>query len=126
MTHDEQLQLWAATTWVRYCKLFPALSPAACPSIKFNNRLKTTAGRCFWETREIDISPELFTEYPEQFRRDTIPHEMAHQVTFDLYKQVKQTHGREWRGVMERFGLEPNTYHNMVNTKFAARRTKAV
>ena len=120
----EKATMWTHATWARLEKMYPGkLGP--CPSVKINARLKTTAGRNFWELRVIDYSLELFCEYPEHFRLDTIPHELAHQVAYDIWPaSVKRCHGAEWQSVMRRLGLEPTRCHEMVNTLHAMRKAK--
>jgi predicted SprT family Zn-dependent metalloprotease len=121
MTPTIALQTWAAESWARLQTQHKALQAFALPVVTFNNRLKTTAGRCFADERRCDFSTELFDEYSEHFRVDTIPHELIHQVVYDLYCQ-KESHGRYWKRAMRLYGLSDHPYHYMVNTKHAVRR----
>ena len=120
----DKATMWSRATWARLEKMYPGkLGPM--PEIRINARFKTTAGRCFWELRMVEYSLELFTEYPENFRLDMIPHELAHQVAFDLFPaSVKRCHGAEWQGVMLRLGIVPSRCHEMVNTLHAKRKAK--
>ncbi len=117
-----QTQTWGKYWWAKYRGIYTLNKPM--PVFKMNKRLKTTAGRNFWELRVIDLSVELFSQHPEYFRDDTIPHELAHQVCFDVYGECKQIHGTEWKSVMRAVGLEPSTYHSMTNSIHEARKAK--
>jgi SprT protein len=122
----QQVTTWSHSTWSRLEKMYPG-QLGAMPEIKLNARLKTTAGRCFWELRVVDFSVDLLGEYPEHFRMDTVPHELAHQVAYDIWPaSVRRCHGAEWQSVMRRLGLEPSRCHDLINTKHAARRANAV
>ncbi len=122
----ETATMWTANTWARLEKMYP-LMLGKCPSVEISARLKTTAGFCYWEQRQTKYSFDLFCEYAETFRMVTIPHELAHQVAWDVYRvPQRRAHGTEWKSIMERLGLEPTPWHDMVNTKYAASRAKVV
>lgn len=112
----------ARAVWQRLRALYPALT-GTCPKIVPNARLKTTAGRCFIETRVVDLSVDLLLEYPEQMLYNTLPHELAHQAAWDLFQDPG--HGKPWKSVMIRLGLPPERCHQMTNTRWAARRAGA-
>ena len=80
------------------------------PEIILNNRLKTTAGRCFLDKRLIDLSTDLFTENVQEFELTIIPHEVAHMVAFDVFKD--EGHGAGWKKVMRALDLEPARCHD--------------
>ena len=107
--------------WQKLCARYPKLHKPM-PRLVLNKRLKTTAGRCFYETRVIDLSYDLLMEYPQEFYFQTIPHELCHQVAWDLYAEPQ--HGKPWKDTMLGMGLEPDIYHNMTNTRWAARKAK--
>jgi SprT protein len=116
MTQDQMLAdatKWAIYWWAKFGAIYSLTKPM--PIIKMNNRLKTTAGRNFWELRLVDLSVELYNQHPDYFRKDTIPHELAHQVTFDIHGVCRQVHGVEWKAVMRAVGLEPTRCHSMEN-----------
>lgn len=58
--------------------------------------------------RAIRYNPFLFAKYPHDSLTVTVPHEVAHYITDRLYglRRVRP-HGREWRAVMEAFGVDP-------------------
>lgn len=106
----------AQDTWVILCNLYPNLTKTA-PKVVLNNRLKTTAGRAFIEQdpQYIDLSTELFEQYPNEFCTVIIPHELAHCVAFLVYNDYG--HGKSWKKIMKELGLIPERCHNMVNYK---------
>lgn len=84
------------------------------PKIILNNRLKATAGRCDFTNRVIDLSPSLMRENVAEFENVTIPHELAHQVAWDVYKDPG--HGADWKSVMVRYGLPAERCHSMTSS----------
>jgi predicted SprT family Zn-dependent metalloprotease len=44
-----------------------------------------------------------------------LPHELAHQIDFNLFgeSEKKHGHGKNWVNVMVKLGLEPNRYHSL-------------
>ncbi len=125
MNRKDALQLatlWTGNTWARLEKMWPGrLGP--CPSVEISARLKTTAGFCYWEKRATKYSLDLFCEYPEIFRMDTIPHELAHQANWDMFRPTGNgCHDSNWALIMARLGLEAKRCHSMINTKHEARK----
>lgn len=121
------LQLLAETTahntWVRLQGIYPGLVKP-CPAITTNNRLKTTAGRAFYWLRKVDLSTELFAEYPDNFVQNTIPHEVCHQAAWDLWEH--HGHGSPWKTAMLSIGINPQRLHHMQNTLWAAKKAGAL
>lgn len=107
----------AHETWAILHNLYPNVLNNITPRVIFNNRLKTTAGRAFLEKdpQYIDLSTELMEQYPEEFCRVIIPHELAHIAAYNVYND--HGHRKGWKTIMNQLGLEPNPYHNMVNYK---------
>ena len=58
--------------------------------------------------RRIRYNPYLMAKYFTHSLEQTVPHEVAHYITDCLwpFRRVKP-HGKEWRSVMEAFGVEP-------------------
>lgn len=117
MTHTE-LQTLAehrvAAVWAIFAKYYGIRLNQSMPVVSLNNRLKTTAGRSFYWERKIDLSTSLFSEHTHHFLVDTIPHEVCHQVAWDIYNE--KGHGPSWKHTMRVFGIEPNRCHHMINT----------
>ncbi len=76
----------------------------------------TTAGMAWGRSGRIKINMTLYRENVEDFHSDTIPHEVAHVVTYWLHTARTghrvRPHGREWQAVMRAFGLEPTRCHS--------------
>jgi SprT protein len=60
------------------------------------------------QRRRIRYNPYLMAKYFKHSLEQTVPHEVAHYITDCLwpFRRVKP-HGKEWRSVMEAFGVEP-------------------
>ena len=60
--------------------------------------------------RLIRYNPYLFAKYFDDNLQQTVPHEVAHYIADMLYgiKNIRP-HGREWRNIMHRFGVEART-----------------
>ena len=108
----------AKALWLEYCEIFPRLVKFDCPEISLNARLKKTAGRNFVEENKIELAV-CFLETKanaENVVNVILPHEMAHQIDFNLNGQPvgNRWHGKNWQIIMIKIGQEPNTYHSMV------------
>ena len=77
---------------------------------RMNNRLTSTAGRAFLAERRIEFSSKLYSENQEKFLADTVGHEFAHIVAFDLYGD--RGHGSGWYAVMRDLGIESSRCHD--------------
>lgn len=71
----------------------------------------------------VRFSSQLWERASERERYETIIHEVCHIVANHLYAGEKiKPHGRKWKSLMERCGLQPEIYHH-VNTKDLAPRS---
>lgn len=113
---------WSKIWWSKIVTVFPELRNHTRPPIKLNNRLKTTAGRAFFEANYIDLSPELFWEHTENFTQDTIPHELAHIAAYRVFGD--EGHGTGWKMTLQRVGIKTTRLHHMVNSAHAKRKAK--
>lgn len=114
---DAQIAARFSEVWARFVKLYPQLSAKTKPTFSLSKRLTKTAGHCSVDDRIVTLGYKFFIK-PENYgymMRETIPHEIAHQVAVDLYGYPKNNrwHGSEWKKVMLDYGLAPNTYHPM-------------
>ena len=83
----------------------------------------TTAGMfCVKKPRQwIRINRILLDANPEEFFKQTIPHEVAHLVARQIYGRSMK-HGPEWRAIMrDCFGLAPDRCHSM-DTSISSKR----
>lgn len=104
------------------------------PEVRYDTTGRS-AGLACWNHGKpwININPILLNENVEQMVSQTVPHEVAHIVVFEVYgddalkksygrrRQVKP-HGYEWQQVMRVFGLQPDRCHDMDTTSIAKRR----
>ena len=63
--------------------------------------------------RRIRYNPYIFAKYFASSLRTTVPHEVAHYVTDQLYGLHNiRPHGKEWQQVMRAFGVTPRATGN--------------
>jgi len=61
----------------------------------------------------IRYNPYLFSKYYDESLSDTIPHEVAHYISDELYGLANiRPHGAQWKSVMELFGVKPRATGN--------------
>ena len=70
---------------------------------------------CYYNENHIAISSKLFAIDADYILRDTVPHEVAHQVAYNLFGDTG--HGKAWKECMIAFGLEPNRCHTIGQEK---------
>lgn len=65
-------------------------------------------------------------ENPDYIVNQTVVHEAAHLIVYALYNGKAKAHGREWKSVMRRLGVNPSRCHNLdvSNSKQKSRRVK--
>lgn len=80
------------------------------PSIVFNRRLKTTAGRAFYKKGLVELNPRLWERMSEEERRNTLFHEIAHIAAYLIHGETG--HGYHWKKLMLDAGENPSVYHN--------------
>lgn len=116
MTRLELLELVtqkAESVWLEYCLLYPQLVKFDPPKIKLNFRFTKTAGNCEVENNVINIAGKFFPKYTQQMLQVIIPHEIAHQIDYNLNGLPKRWHGKTWQNIMLKYGLPADTYHQM-------------
>lgn len=95
-------------------------------SVSWNKRMRTAAGRAFYQTGRIELNPKLQT-LPEEIRdaeiRATFLHELAHLVSFARHRGKRiQPHGDEWKQACVDLGIAgENRCHDL---NFQPRRQK--
>lgn len=58
----------------------------------------------------IRLNPLFCTQYPEDTLKETIPHEVAHIVSYAL--QLDEGHGKNWKRIAKSLGCSGNRCHN--------------
>jgi predicted SprT family Zn-dependent metalloprotease len=104
-----------AMAWARFVTLFPELVRFKAPTVKVNYRLSSTAGRNTSEENTYDLAGKFFAKHADEMLRVILPHEIAHQIDFNLngWYKGKKHHGAKWCAIMEAYGLPPEPYHSM-------------
>lgn len=83
------------------------------PKLSFELNSNRIAGQAFYYDWMIKINPKFLQSNSDHVVNVTVPHEVAHLVCHKVYPRAKQGHGPEWKGIMQSFGLKPETYHSM-------------
>lgn len=83
---NAELQKWGLNDW----------------TLKFNNRLTRTLGRCLFSKNTIELQTRFVKENPEAMVLDTIRHEIAHALAGH-----KAGHGYEWKMWAIKVGANP-------------------
>jgi predicted SprT family Zn-dependent metalloprotease len=112
------LQNHTNVIWDSLCEMYLPLSKFNPPVIELNGRLYRTAGRCHQEDNVIELGTKFFEysiEYRDIMTEIILPHEIIHQVDYNLFglSEAKCGHGKKWQEIMINYGLEPNPFHKM-------------
>lgn len=112
---NETLQQLAENLWLEYCEIFPKLVKFDCPKIKINNRYTRTGGMNYSEENLVELGGKFFANNKKQMLEVTLPHELAHQIDYNLYgwKSREKHHRKSWCEIMVLIGLAPDIYHTM-------------
>lgn len=116
----KNLQQVAATHALRVWNILERTHGAMpFPAIEFSNRFTKTAGLCYVEHNRIVLGTKFLQQHMPQMIAVIIPHELCHQVDFNLHGTPKNNrwHGASWQKIMLQYGLAPDTYHTMELTK---------
>ena len=99
------------------------------PTVRYDLR-GTTAGWAQYSTWSVNFNAVLMVENFESFLEDTVPHEIAHLITDQVYPEAHQRgaptitrtgkfrrgkrspHGDEWKSVMRVLGADPSRCHS--------------
>lgn len=84
------------------------------PEVKFNPRLRTTAGRAW--ARKIEINQNLGTMVGLEGMKQTLAHEFAHCVQRQQEEKHfvrTKPHGIEWQRIMRALGFEHDRTHKL-------------
>lgn len=101
------------------------LQPAV-PEIRFDLR-----GQAAGQFR-IDVSglavirynPTLLARHEHEFLAQTVPHEVAHYLTFLHFGRGVRPHGEEWRQIMLELGADPRRCHTFDTSGTVTRRVR--
>lgn len=76
----------------------------------------TSAGTCYPD-KKYDFNLYI-AENNEGFEQ-TVWHEVAHQIAWQLYGRAERGHGRGWQRVMRKLGRKPSRCHSYKEVKLA-------
>ncbi len=96
-------------------KLWPSLPMSCFVKIELGIR-GACAGRAYYSQNKIKLNEQLFRENEDDFIRNTIPHEVAHLISFALHGANGRGHGRHWREVMRKLGVEDSARCHFYHT----------
>lgn len=90
------------------------------PTVSFDLNGFKTAGLAQLQKWHIKINPRFLESYTKEVLARTVPHEIAHLITFKLFPNAKQFHGPEFRSVCRALGISESTYHSMKLPEYGA------
>lgn len=106
-------------------RLWPSLNYTT-PAVQYDLRGRV-AGYAYYGKDLVKFNPVLLHENMEDFKVDTIPHELAHLISYKLYGRSGTGHGSNWKYVMQRLsGLEAKRCHNMDTTNAQVRKRATI
>ena len=109
----QKINLQAGIVWGIYRRIYPELQNFKMPEIRLNYRFTKTAGNCEVERNIINLGGKFYQKHYNRMMREILPHEMAHQIDYNLNGLPKRWHGKSWQDIMLKYGLQPLTYHDM-------------
>ena len=119
MTNAKTLQTLTENLWAEYCEIFPRLVRFDAPKIAINNRFTKCAGCNISQDNIIQMAGKFLIQYPDNMIRVILPHEIAHQIDFNLngWYDRKPHHGKQWIDIMNKINQPANPFHSMVLAK---------
>ena len=81
------------------------------PEIRYTVK-GVVAGFAFCHSNMINFNWQLLKNNADEFIEQTVPHELAHILVFELFAGKRKPHGMEWRGIMRGMGAIPKRTHN--------------
>ncbi len=81
-----------------------------------------TAGQAWIEKRQLRFNPVLLKENREHFIKQTVAHEVAHLLAYDIHGPRIRAHGREWHSIMTHVFQLPADRCHSYDTKRSSRR----
>jgi len=111
-THDKVMQV-IQDVHEQACSLWSSLEEWPLPTVTYKVR-GMTAGLAYQRENRICLNLDYLLSENSQVQQDmyedTIPHEMAHIITHQLYPGAS-AHGESWKNVMRKLGQVPSRCH---------------
>src|SRR3546814_1296313 len=67
----------------------------------------------------VQLNSVRYQENIQDYLDDTIPHEVAHLITYVLHGREAKAHGNEWQSLMRALGVRPDRCHSYDTTNSA-------
>ena len=80
--------------------------------INFNFSLRGRVAGTAESNGNINYNLDIANKNYDIFINDTVPHEVAHVICFQVYPYAKP-HGREWKSIIRKLGYNDNRCHSM-------------
>ena len=82
------------------------------PVIQYSKR-GTTAGTATYSSNSVNFNMGIYNENVETFLSTTVPHEVAHLISYQVFGRDGTGHGRNWKFIMEHvFGVAAKRCHS--------------
>jgi len=116
-----ELEIKTIEWWDKFNKRFG--KSYAYPAIQYTLR-GGVAGTATYQRQLINYNMGLYRENKEKYSNRTIPHEIAHLFNYRIHVENRgawggglKPHGREWKNIMMRMGLDYSRCHDYKVTK---------
>ncbi|AFY61961.1 SprT-like domain-containing protein [Synechococcus sp. PCC 6312] len=83
-------------------------------TVKYNTRLKTTAGRASKD--KIELNLPLLSENPSELPQ-VYAHELAHTICCRLWPKKRIGHDRNWKLIMTKMGFQPRSHGHKAHSQ---------
>lgn len=106
----------ARRIWLAYAGIYSKLQKYPTPKIVLCNRLTKTIGKCYYWENRIHLANKFFPRNLNIMLSDILPHEIAHQVSYNLYgeaEQERKAHGIKWQEIMFSYGIFPHVTYDI-------------
>lgn len=94
----------------------------AC-GIILSNAMRSVAGLAQYSKNQIKLNSRLLNDNPSHIRQ-TVAHELAHLVSFEIHGGEGTGHGILWRKIMILFGVNPDRCHALDVSKLKRKHKK--
>lgn len=91
---------------------FQPLKSFRKPKIEFKKRGKTAGTAHYGLIIKLNFNMVLLRENTEHFIDNTVPHECAHLIARTIFGIKITPHGKEWKRVMVKLGVNPKRCHS--------------
>lgn len=93
------------------------------PTIEYK-QMGRTSGKALYKDNVIILNPDFFKNHAEEMINRTLPHEIAHILSYEMFGAVGVGHGRWWKYVMVHLGLQAERCHTYSLEGVKVRRRK--